>query len=139
MKYIIGILLFSNVVNAEISVGYSHGYHLGVDNSNINNSHPFLGVNLGYFDTLVYLNSFDKVSVAPSLYLGDYFSEKGFFSLRVGLTSGYYGDDRMKGGVFVNKYMVFILPTFEYRMNKKESLFTNIMGNSLNFGYAYRF
>ena len=131
MKTLLLTLLLSTSAFANVTAGYLQGHHL--DNSNLNNAHPFLEID----NVLIYRNSFNKTSLAAF-----YKAELGIFSLRYGVTSGYGKDVEYRGlrckDTNILGVTPFIVPAIEYDTGSVTYI-ASLMLNSINIGLGVHF
>jgi len=145
MKNLLFVLLFtiSGYTQAEAYIGFAQGIHL--NGEEINDSHPYVGLQYKNVGLLSYVNSFGIVGFAPYY---EFSSDRLplIFSLKLGLTTGYnpkmrYGDHTYsldRRFFFSDKIMLFAVPGVSMHY-KKLSIDLTLLGDSANMGITLRY
>lgn len=140
-KIIIAFLISANIA-AGPYIGFAQGIHL--NGEEINDSHPYVGYEVGNFGILGYVNSFDKIGIAPYY---EFRSGKVLrYSLKLGITTGYnprmrYGDRTYsvdRRFFFTDKIMLFAVPGVSM-VYEGLSIDLTLLGDSLNMGITLKF
>jgi len=146
MKTIIILLtiITSQYINAKTFLGIAQGVHL--QGEKLNDTHPYLGVNLYNFGAMTYLNSFNKVGFAGYYEFKEKKSKSIEFNFKIGVTTGYspimdYEGHTYRLGkkfFFDNNIMLLMIPGMSFKYNDYSLDFT-LLGDSLNAGITIRF
>ena len=113
----------------------------------LNNTHPFIGYEVGGLGTVLYQNSFDKAAVAGYYKFSSGSSDDLSLNLKVGLTTGYSKQITYEGRVynlnpslFLNdKLMMLVVPSVDYRLDTNIEVGVSLLGESINLGITFEF
>lgn len=137
------VLFISMAAHAEAYIGFAQGIHL--NGEKINDSHPYFGYNYKSLGVIVYLNSFNKIGIAP-YYEFSTDSRVMNFSLKLGATTGYHEymeyngrRYRLDSKYFFTDDIMFILIPEVSMSYKKVNIGLSLLGDSLNMGVSWTF
>lgn len=144
MKYLLILLFPAFCWGQEINLGMVQGHH--IISKGLNDTHPYLGVDYKDFGIMGFINSFEKLSVAPHYKFATKVTNVNLIA-RVGLTTGYgeynvYNGKmyKLSGTIFLtNDLMFMIVPEARIDVNKNAYVNTLILGESVSVGMGMRF
>lgn len=128
---------------ADLLVGVARGMH--VDSVGLIDTHIYAGFEFDSFGATIYHNSFDDLS------LGVYYKinvrrNRVSLSTKLGLISGYSSEREYRGRtyyidkrLFIGNMLLMVVPEIKYDLGDGHNVLVNMLGDSFNLGYEFRF
>ncbi len=138
------LMLIPTLSYADTSIGVLQGWHMF--SRGLNENHPYITYEDGDFGVTAFVNSFDKLSVAPHYILNTKVSNVKLIA-RIGATTGYDRFNFYKGRVYVvqgtlfltKNLMLMIVPEIRYDIDKNPYINLVLMGESISLGLGTTF
>ena len=144
IRILILITLLPLTAISETSMGLLQGRH--ILNEDLNNTHPYVTYEKENFGLTAFINSFQKLSIAPHYRVNTRVSDVELIA-RIGAVTGYdeltiYNNKvyKIHGALFLSRdLMLIVAPEFRYNFSGKSYMNAVLLGDSITFGLGVRF